>query len=483
MRRSRGEAGVAMITVILIGAVLAVMSTSAAFLAVRDFRSGTSSRNSVKALGYAEAGLQRFIRELRRGAFGLGAILTAGCKTPPVQLPPGTIGDGTYTAELTVFDASTTPQVPPPWTGAASTTGPCGTSRFVPSNPAPKSAWTYAVTATGTAGNATRVLRAVVTISGTGLPVGVFVNKVNANGNPGFANISLFANGDVYGREKMAFSGNDLQYTIGNVYGALTPNASLPIPAAVHSTGVIYLKANGKNTRLHPPSPNCTAPQSLWDGSWGGTGISAQPPAPCPAGPYPPTSKFTTQDLQNLSGRTNLPQLAETEYASLKAAAQSTGLYCSFTAANLPSCTVYDPFTGTRGTYNLGTIVSSPIAGEYVAYFDFPPGSDPLAAARTIKWQAEVGPCTDVAGTNKSAVIVVRNGSVEFRGAKTMYGNVIAPEGAVDAAGGFTIVGSVLTNDLRLRGTATFKLDSCWQRNAPAATMNVSGGRWSEVDR
>jgi hypothetical protein len=473
------ERGVAMVTVILMGAALAVMATTTSLLAIKDLRSTNGSSNSVKALGYAEAGLQRFLRELKLGTYGLGSVLTAGCKTAPASLPTGRIGDGTYSAQLTVFDASTTPQVPPPWTGAATTAGPCGTARFTPPNPAPKAPWTYAVTATGRAGTSTRVIRAVVTISASGLPVGVFVNNVNANGNPSFGNISLFANQDVYGREKMTFSGNDLQYTIGDVYGTLTPNATLPIPAAVHTVGAIYLKANGKNTRLHPPVVNCSASQSLWDGSLFGGNIVPPLPSNCPAGIYPPRSKFTGQDLRNLSGRNTLPQLSESEYAGLKAAAQSTGLYCSIPAAGINSatCTVYNPSTQSRGPYVLagGTVTSNPLLNRtYVAYFEFAPGADPFAPQRTLGWTAPVGPCSDDPTVNGSAVIAVRN---------TMYGNVVVPEGAVDVAGGYIVNGSVLANELRLRGNGTFRLDACGQRNSPAAAMNVTGGRWSEVDR
>ncbi|HEX2196248.1 MAG TPA: pilus assembly PilX N-terminal domain-containing protein [Actinomycetota bacterium] len=479
-----GERGIAMVTVLLVGAALTVMATSASFLAVRDLRSGAASNNGVKALGYAEAGLQRFLRELKLGSYGLGAVLKAGCSTPPVQLPEGRIGDGTYSAQLTVFDASTSPQVPPPWTGAASNGGPCGTARFTPPGPAAKDPWTYAVTATGRSGNATRVIRAVVTISSSGLPVGVFVNKVNANGNPSFGNISLFANSDVYGREKMTFSGNDLQYTIGDVYGPTAPNASLQIPAAVHSVGAIYMKANGKNTRLHPPTVNCSASQSLWDGSLFGGPILAPPPPPCPSGPYPPTSKFTSADIVNITGKSSLPKLTEREYAGMKAAAQATGLYCFIPTSGGPQCTVYNPATSTRVAYTLGTVNSNPIPNtSYVAYFEYAPGGDPVSNQRTINWNAAVSPCSDDPALNNSAVIVVRNGSIQFRSAATMYGNVVVPEGAVDVAGGYTITGSVIANDLRIRGNGTFRQDACGQRNSPAATMNVSGGRWSEIDR
>lgn len=488
-RRSRrrffaDERGVAMVTVILMGSALAVMATTTGVLAVRDLRSTTASSNGVKALGYAEAGLQRFLRELKLGSYGLNSVLTAGCKTPPVSLAEGRIGDGTYTAHLTVFDAATTPQVPPPWTGAATTAGPCGTARFTPPNPAPKEPWTYAVTATGRSGKATRVIRAIVTISSSGLPVGVFVNKVNANGNPSFGNISVFATSDVYGREKMTFSGNDLQYTIGDVYGSSSANASLPIPAAVHTTGAIYMKANGKNTRLHPPIVNCSASQSLWDGSSGGGEIQSPPGAPCPSGIYPPRSKFTSNDLLNVSGRTSLPQLTETEYKTLKAAAQSTGLYCSIPLTGATTCTVWDPGLQARKTYTLATIATNPLPfTSYVAYFDYAPGGDPFSPQRTINWNAMVGPCSDDPAGNSSVVIVVRNGSLQLRSNNTMYGNVVVPEGAVDVAGGYTVTGSVLANDLRLRGSGSFRLDECSRRNSPAASMQVSGGRWSEVDR
>lgn len=479
-----GERGVAMVTVLLIGAALTVMATSASFLAVRDLRSGTASTNGVKAVGYAEAGLQRFLRELKLGSYGLGSVLKAGCSTPPVQLPQGTIGDGTYSAQLTVFDASTTPQVPPPWTGAPTTAGPCGTARFTPPGPAAKEPWTYAVTATGQAGNATRVIRSVVTISASGLPQGVFVNKVNANGNPSFGNISLFANSDVYGREKMTFSGNDMQFTIGDVYGPTVPNASLPIPAAVHSVGAIYMKANGRNTRLHPPIVNCSAPQSLWDGSLFGGPITSPPPAPCPPGAYPPTSKFTSADMVTISGKSALPKLGETEYQAMKAAAQATGLYCFIPTSGAAQCTVYNPATFARVPYTLGTVNSNPIPNtSYVAYFEYAPGGDPVGNQRTVNWNASVSPCSDDPALNNSAVIVVRNGSIAFRSSAAMYGSVVVPEGAVDVAGGYTITGSVLANDLRIRGNGTFRQDACGQRNSPAATMEVSGGRWSEVDR
>lgn len=494
--RWQDERGVALLTVVLVAAALLVLSTAGSVIAVGQLRAGQAATRGSEALAHAEAGLQRFLRELKMGNFGLGAILTAGCSTAPVTLPTGRIGSGTYSAELTVYDADASPQVPPAWTGAPTAQGPCtdppGTTpaRFpsgVPS-PSPRVPYTYAITATGTSNTGRRVIRAIVTISGAGLPRGVFVNQLNANGNPGFDNISLFSKSDIYGREKLGFTGTDLQYTLADVYGP-SYSATTFIPTAAHSVGAIYLKANGRNTREHPPQVNCTANprgtagQSRWDGSVGGSGPITT--APCGAGTYPPTSLFTAADFKRVSGdREGLPQLTEAEYASLKANAQTRGIYCSIPATGTASCTKYNPTTGLVETYSLpGTVVTNPMpAGStYVAYFEYAAGGDP--STRSIKWNAAVSPCSNVPASNNSATIVVRNGGLDLRSNATMYGSAIAPEGVVDVAGGFTLVGSVIANEVRLRGNSTFKLDTCSQTNAPAASLNVTGGRWSEIDR
>lgn len=493
-RRFAGEHGVAMITVIFVAAGLLAVSTAGSVLALNQLRAGNASTRGSEALSYAEAGLQRFLRELKRGSFGLSPILTAGCSTAPVTLPQGTVGSGSYTAQLTVYNPATTPQVPPAWTGTATTAGPCtdppGTSpaRFPAGapTPSPRTPYTYAITSTGVSSTGRRVIRAIVTISGAGLPRGVFVNQLNANGNPDFNSISLFSRSDVYGREKLGFTGTDLQYTLADVYGTAYSSTTF-VPAAAHSVGAIYLKTNGKNTREHPPQVNCTANprgtagQSRWDGSIGGSGPIAT--APCGAGAYPPTSFFTKNDFDRVGGgRTNLPQLTEAEYASLKANAQSRGLYCSITSGGVSTCTRYNPASGLVEAYALGAINTNPVPNSaYVAYFEYAPGGDP--STRSIKWNAAVPTCSADPALNTSATIVVRHGGIDFRGGVTMYGSAIAPEGVVDAAGGFTIIGPVIANELRLRGSATFKLDTCSQTNSPAVSLQITGGRWSEIDR
>ena len=484
----RNEAGVAMMTVILVAAALTAVATASSIIAIQGMRSSSEAWRGTRAQGYAEAGLQQFLNELKLGSVGIGAVLGAGCTAAPVSIPPGIIGNGTYAAQLTVYNPNTNPQIPPPWTGVAQPTSPPCVGRSTST----KIPQLYAITSTGstgtvpsptpgTVGVGRRVIRGVVTISGSGLPVGVYVRNVDANGNPDFNNISLFARGDVVGREKLAFTGNDLYYTLGDVYPG--QSTTTPIPAAVHATGAIYATTNTKKGVEHPPNPNCnanprgTAGQSLWDGSVTGGTVTTT----CSnyvGGGFPPTSRFTNADLDRITGRTTLPQLTALEYSSLKSSAQSSGIYCLMTSASAGTCTK-------PGTANFGlpTFQDSHVAGlqNFVVYIEFPNGSNPLN--NNVQWNASVTPCSTNPALNKSVVLVVRNGSVTLRGGGSMYGSVIAPEGYVDAAGNYTVNGSIIANQLRLRGTAAFKLDACAVANMPSTLMNVSGGRWSEVDR
>jgi hypothetical protein len=487
MARLKDERGVAMMTVILVAAALTAVAVTSSFVGIQELRSSSEDWRGTRATSYAEAGLQRFLTELKAGGFGINSIVTAGCSTVPISLPAGIVGDGTYSAELTAYNPATSPQVPPsPWTAANATSAPCvgrSTSTKVPQ--------LYAITSTGstgaavaptpgTAGIGRRAVRGVVSISGSGLPVGVFAKSIDANGNPDFTGISMFVQGDVVGREKLSFTGNDLYYTLKDVYGA--SYATTPIPAAVHATGAIYAKTNAKSGVEHPPNPNCnanprgTTGQSLWDGSIGGGNVTSG----CTGQTgWPPTSKFTPANLSSITGRTNLPQLTDAEYTALKQTAQSSGIYCSIAVGGGSStCTKQGAAWTLPSVINTGNI--TPLK-NFVAYFEFASGGN--AMNQDIKWNASVGPCSSDPAVNQNGVVVVRNGSITLRGGGSMYGSVIAPEGFVDSAGNYAVVGSVIANQMRLRGTAAFLLDACAVANTPSSTINVSPGRWSEVDR
>ena len=515
MPRLAEERGVALVTVVLVAAALTAVATAGSFMAIRQLRASGADWRGAQAESYAEAGLEKFLTDLKGGAWGINSILEAGCALPPVPLPQGLVGDGSYSAQLTVYNPAVSPPVPPDQTSYSAGTGndlnAAVCQNRISSTKVPQ---LYAITSTGVTSAATaapalgtlnvgrRAIRSVVSISGSGLPVGIFVKSIDANGSPDFDSISVFASGDVIGREKLQFTGNDLYYTLADVYCSngfkvnVTPQTACPanyssmmIPAAVHATGAIYGKYNAKPSQVeHPPNPNClanprgTAGQSLWDGSGQGGNVTATcatwPTGGAPV-TFPPTSKFTAADVARIGGaRPNLPQLTEPEYQNLKAQAQASGIYCSIPTSGPANATC----TKSGGAYSpCCTVNNTNISGlnNFVVYMEYAPGT----SNNTVDWNATVGPCSSTPSLNKSVTVVVRNGNINFRGGGSLYGNVVTPEGIVDSAGNYVITGSVIAKSMRLRGTARFALDACAVANAPSSTINVSPGRWSEVDR
>src|SRR5687768_4057219 len=79
MRRLAGERGVAMVTVLMVAAVLTVVSSTAAFITVQEFRAGTDDRRAGKALATAEAGIDRAMLWIRSFQLPWKDIVLSGC--------------------------------------------------------------------------------------------------------------------------------------------------------------------------------------------------------------------------------------------------------------------------------------------------------------------------------------------------------------------------------------------------------------------
>jgi len=455
--RKADERGVAMVTVILVGAVLTIVATTAAFMTIAEIRASTADRSGAQAFTFAEAGIDRFVYELRRGTFTWQQLNSAGCDgNPYLALPPGSIGDGTYVVELAVYDPtaeSEADRLPP----AA-----CA-NRPPPGEPAH-----FALLSLGRNALAgQRLIRQVVRVQMMPLPVGIFVQSVDANGQTQIRNASLIATGDVWGRDRIGFSGTDVYYTMQDFYGS-GASATTNIPAAAHASGAIYAARRLE----HPPNPNCnanplgTAGQSLWDGSAQGgpvtSGCTGQ------AG-FPPTAYF--------AGLPNARNLTEEEYQMLREAAKTSGIYCNYGAR---SCT-----SGGAPMVVSTTITAKDVSGlpaSFVAYFDFASGTNP--DANVITWKAAVGPCSDSPSVNRSVVVVIRNGGLKMNGAPALItGAAFLPEGIFDSAGSYNVHGPLIAREMRLRGSGLIEMSECWLKNIPSPLLDVRSGRWSELDR
>jgi hypothetical protein len=454
MERSRNERGVAMVTVLFVGAVLTTVASTAAFVTIREFHAGGDDRRAATALAYAEAGIDRAILEVRRGHWTWQQAVLSGCDAEHELLTvSGEIGNGTYAAELHPVECTT-------------------------EVPNPREPQYVEILSTGEHPTAKRLVSQLVEIVALDLPVGVYAGAVDGNGTVGLTSASLITPGDVIGRDKIGFAGTDPYYTLADFYPG--ESDSTPIPAAAHAVGELRLSTGPPAQRIEHKSPRsnpeCNAnngpspSQSLWDGSkWGApisTGCSGQTG-------HPPTTLFTEDDLKRVTPQ---PALSDQDYLTLAESAKSSGLYCTAASGNNYNCLRNGEQTTINGNVQPGDIAGVP--GTFVAYFDFEPGSN-----KTVKWKASVEPCSSNPEENRSMVLIIRNGNLSMQSGSTVTGAILIPEGDYDSQGSFTVHGTIIAQTFWVRGSATITMSECWVQNMPGPFLDVTPAKWSEIDR
>ena len=482
MNRVANDRGVAVATVIFIGAALAVLTSTAVFVTVQDFRAGTDDRKATEALAYAEAGIDRMVQHLRAGPGLTFAVLRRkGCEDPKLTVPEGSVGAGSFTVTLEVFDplaATPANRYPIPPTGGA-----CATRATDP-----RRGQFFLITSTGQHPASKRVVQQVVEIGNRGLPVGLVGDDFDTNGTPDMTGISVIARGDVFSRDKLDLDGLDAYYTLGDLWPGATWPAGLsensPVPAAAHAVGRLVVTPNKDE---FPPNPNCganksgTNKQSLWDSDGSaGSGPVTTSCAGQPAGyegAFPPTSKFTQADYDRLAAEELTPE----DFSNLKASAQEFGLYCYIPTSGASYCIRQGTQIGF--TTDVSPIVASGTS-NFVAYFEFQ-GGDPLANNISFNnssvWSAPTG-CSSDPAVNKTMTMVVRNGGVDLSG-NTKINGAIFVDGNFDYTGTPSINGPINATNFRVRGTANFTLDQCWVQNMPWTFLTLTPVQWSEIDR
>ena len=523
-KRLRDQRGVAMITVLFVGAALTAVASAAAFVSVNELRSGISDRRSVEALSYAESGVDRLILDIKSNKFTLGEVRTAGCPSRPTVEVEGVVGDrGEFAAELTVW-----PNNPLPTTGSETCAARAQDRLRRPKLFAITSVGKEVRPATPVGSPAPqapkRVIRVLVRIRMRPLPLAVFANNViSQGGNPKLSTVSLFTPGGVTNREQIGFGGTDNVYYIGDFYcpgeeypftGCTVPNAAEHIPAAVHAVGTLECTsppkcgpANvGPNPREHTAAfpLNCTANrdsgaapvgtsgQSQWDQSGDGgtipTGSSCSQwnPASDPTvadglTAPPPSSLFTVQDLARVVEE---PSLSDEDYLTLKEIAQESGIYCQVAASGASQCVKAGQTWGAlpNSVQNFHLSGAPAVDDNFVLYVEF----ENAATAETsnfVRWQAEwpaaAGNCTPP----KTMIVVIRNGSFEYLGNSSVNGFALIPEGMFYDRGTGVWNGPIIANTFNRGGSTTFQLTECWFGTAPSPFVEVNPIRWQEVDR
>jgi Tfp pilus assembly protein PilX len=496
-RLARDEAGVAMVTVLLVAAALTALTSAAAFVTIDEFKATQADRNSAQALAFAESGIDRLMLEIRKGNLTWNNISFAGCDaTHPKISVNGSLGAGTYTTTLEVYNRS----------------APVAANRFIPTacssaSSNPKGIHSFLLTSTGSQPQARKVIRQVIDIKPLGLPVGIYAyERIDANGTINMENISMVTEGVITNRDNIGFRGLDPYYTLGDFYGnaVSAANSVYLMPSAVHAKGAITYGAAGKFTEHRSGfEPNCdtntkgTNGQSLWDGSGTAvlatitTGCAAWPGAtPYPSGTgsipatvLPPYSRFTEDDRKRVAPS---PTLNEQDYLTLREAAKQNGVYCTPTGSEL-SCTEPGgpPNVTNNGRKMTNTMMdSASIPNNFVIYVDFPAdGTDPFS--RKVEWTGgtQIGPCNTNPNDHRSAVWVIRNGSFDSAGGARITGAMLIPEGKFESSGNFTLEGTIIARRFESKGNMTIRMSECWLANMPGPFLDVTPASWSEVDR
>ncbi|MDQ3986516.1 MAG: pilus assembly PilX N-terminal domain-containing protein, partial [Actinomycetota bacterium] len=354
--RMRNEAGVAMVTVIFIGAALTVLVSAAAISTISELRASTDDRRSAEALSYAEAGIDRLMRFLRVGNVTWAKLIRAGCEdVDGIQVPEGIVGSGSFRATLKVYE-------PNPPTGNSVdqvVPGACSYRATVPNDPQGQF---FVITSEGSRPTAKRVVQQIVRIKPLGLPVGIYANSIEAGGNPNMVGISMFSETQIRGRDKLAFNGIDPYYFMSDVFpdGVVGRSPTEHAPAGAHAAIGIFEKQNGTKPEFPGPAPmttkNCIANvggaprQSLWDSD--GSAATGAITSGCSGQTgYPTTSKFTTANLDNIRPHV----LDEQDHQALRDAAKEGGLYCSI-ANGTGACTLLGETVSFQSVWSDGHI-------------------------------------------------------------------------------------------------------------------------------
>lgn len=482
-RSMRDERGVALVTVLFVGAVMTVTVSAAAFIAVGEFRASNRDRGATTALALSEAGIDRTIQWIRSNEVSWRYIALSGCSTVgtvggvsynTVTLN-GQIGTGTYSTTITRAD---------------------GCSPLPASVPNPRVAQRMILTSTGctdnTAGAACptaaskRVVRQAVSVTSQQLPVGVSASSIDMRGSPAFIDMVVIARGIVNSRQNITTTGTDPFYTKSDFYpctGSMTEASGqcftvgsvndTGMPASVHSTDRIYSNPNGRD--IHPPSPNCSY---IWDGSATGTTITG---TQCGLGfpNRPPTALFTNADADRIL---QTPRLTEEDHLFYKNVAEQSGLYCSNYGSASQSCTR----AGTTPVTVSGDINNGEVAGlgnYYVVYVEYPDGTDPQR--NMLGWSVNspgpIGTCTANSAGNTSVLVIVRNGG--FQNNTNFFGAVFAEDGRYEIGANLRFEGTVAAQFIRTRGSPTLCNSQTWVDNMPGVFIKVAPLQWSEVDR
>ena len=448
-RIRRDERGVAMVTVILVSAVLTALGVTVTSVAVSNLGNAGRDRLASGALGAAEAGVTRAISYIHQ--FNTNALACSPACPLDANGESWGNSDNPHTVNLPDGRAASV------WI-----------ERIQAFHPPAYKTGIYKVHSVGTAGSGPgkRTLEVTIEVKPMSFPLGIYTrNKLNNGGSAAIFNETVLSDSCIDSRDKMNFSGIDAYYGI---------------PAAAHSTSYIttenyggvkpcsndlaWIRAND-NRAIHRASVGTCNPSFPYDQDNAPLGGNFPVGSACSSAPnqYTSSSKFDLEMLKAEPYNFRPRGLTDADYALLKARAQVLGTYFTTT-------------TPSASQWPKASVTPNP-----VIYFKLSAGQELQIGTdlNTYAWANDPS-CT---AQHPSVVLVVEGGSLRLNSNANITGAVFVPDNNMTYNGGATLVGTVFTKHLHLTGNAQISLNDCYTRGTPGGVLDIKPVRFREVDR
>lgn len=443
-RSPDGDRGAAMITAVLVMAVLAGLGVTVTAVSVANSRSAGRDRQAGAALALSEAGVAEAVEYIR--ASGVGKL---------------TCLESTYLSNPN--DASCANAVswanPDPAKSQKVTVGTNETYRVWISTvqaPAPITAGpgTYRIRSEGLSGGGpgSRNVVVDVQVKPFSFPIGIFADSIVGGGGIDVLSESVFALTCVNQREKIQF----VPGAVDMAYG---------IPAAVHSAKYITTSQHdclsNDKSNIHAKG-FCSQANNLDNDEYDQDNLGGDlSGTPCQGsgGTYPQTSFFDEAKLKEYGYVKG--GLSKAQYDALKSRAMAMGTYFTSTSYTLPADLTTN-FPNAVVFFDL----SKSGGGEVHLTGNTFPGFD----------QSYCG--------QRSLILVVQGGSLRLNGQADLVGAVFVPDGNIFGTGGLDLIGTMFAKTLeKLSGQSNYSLKQCFFDNFPGPILELSTSNFREVDR
>lgn len=444
--RLRDDSGVAMITVVMVAAIMTGLGLAVTKSAIVNLDNAGRDRVASGALGAAEAGVAGAITYIRNN--GVRQFCPT-CTSP--------------------FNESTSPRTTITYPGGSKAE--IWVRRVQEYDPASGlKIGRYLIRSVGTSGTGPgkRTIEQAIDVKPFDFPLGVYTQaKINLGGNVKVTQESIFSGSCVDSREKLSF-------LAGPTGSVIDPYNSLP--AAVHSTS--YIRENSQSvcstnlanvkatdTRaIHAASTCNETYKADQDGSPLGGAFTSGTCAAYTAGygDYAAKgSEFNEDTLRNVYGFK--PRgLTDEQFKLLKNKAKANGTW--FPAGVTP---VFPTASTVPGSPGFNPVVY--IEDQNVTINN---------ELNSYAWVDDPS-CTLL---HPSVILIVERGNLNMGSSSSYTGNLFTPDGTTAFSGGSSLLGTIFTKELKFTGNGEVGLNDCFAKNTNGGILSITKTKFREID-